>query len=124
MAVCRYGVEKYGSAGLLVSSADRGWSGLSAELRSHSAGVITWKNTQPDTEICVNVRGNSSVITRQGGGVFDRTVAARGQFGFVPPAYRKISSISLILRREFCIVTIQASIRTCLSMLGNVNSRE
>ena len=78
MAVRRYGDEKYGSAGLLVSSADRGWSGLSAELRSHSDGVIAWKNTQPDTEICVDICGNGSVITRQGGGIVDRTVAERG----------------------------------------------
>ena len=124
VAVHGRGVEKYGSTGVLASSADRGWSGLSAQLRTHSNGLIAWKNTQPDTEICVAIRGNRSVITRQGGGIFDRTVAERGQFGFVPPACRKISSISLILCREFCIVTIQASIRTCLSMLGNVNSRE
>jgi AraC family transcriptional regulator len=84
MAVCRSGVEKYGSAGLLVSSADRGWSGLSAELRSHSDGVIAWKNTQPDTEICVDICGNGSVITRQGGGIVDRTVAERGTFWLSP----------------------------------------
>src|SRR4030081_3945314 len=69
-----YGVEKYGPAGLLVSSADRGWSGLSAELRSHLDGVIAWKSTQSDTEICVDIHGNGSVITRRGGGIFDRTV--------------------------------------------------
>jgi AraC family transcriptional regulator len=84
MAVCRYGDEKYGSAGLLVSSADRGWSGLSAELRSHSDGVIAWKNTQPDTEICVDICGNGSVITRQGGGIVDRTVAERGTIWLSP----------------------------------------
>jgi AraC family transcriptional regulator len=77
VAACRYGDDKYGPAGLLESSADRGWSGLSADLRSHSNGVIAWKNTQPDTEICVDMRGNGSVITRQGGGIFDRTVAER-----------------------------------------------
>jgi AraC family transcriptional regulator len=84
MAVRRYGDEKYGSAGLLVSSADRGWSGLSAELRSHSDGVIAWKNTQPDTEICVDICGNGSVITRQGGGIVDRTVAERGTIWLSP----------------------------------------
>jgi len=78
VAARRYGDEKYGSAGLLVSSADRGWSGLSAELRSHCSGVVAWKNTQPDNEICVDMRGSGSVITRQGGGIFDRTVAERG----------------------------------------------
>jgi AraC family transcriptional regulator len=84
MAVRRYGDEKYGSGGLLVSSADRGWSGLSAELRSHSDGVIAWKNTQPDTEICVDICGNGSVITRQGGGIVDRTVAERGTIWLSP----------------------------------------
>jgi AraC family transcriptional regulator len=84
MAVCRYGVEKYATVGLLVSSADRGWSGLSAELRSLSDGVIAWKNTQPDIEICVVICGNGSVITRQGGGIVDRTVAERGTIWLSP----------------------------------------
>jgi AraC family transcriptional regulator len=73
-----YGVEKYGPDGLLVSSADRGWAALSAELWSHGDGVIAWKSTQRDTEICVDIYGNGSVITRRGGGIFDRTVAERG----------------------------------------------
>jgi AraC family transcriptional regulator len=80
----KYGVEKYGPAGLLASSADRGWAGLSAELRSHSDGVITWKNTQPDTEICVGVRGSGAVVTRRGGGIIDRTVAERGTIWLSP----------------------------------------
>jgi len=79
-----YGVEKYGPAGLLASSADRGWSGLSAELRSHSGGIINWKNTQPDTEICVDVHGSGSVITRRGGGIVDRTIAERGTIWLSP----------------------------------------
>ena len=84
VAVHGSGVEKYGSTGVLASSADRGWSGLSAQLRTHSNGVIAWKNTQPDTEICVAIRGNRSVITRQGGGIFDRTVAERGTLWLCP----------------------------------------
>ena len=56
MAVHRYGAEKYGSGGLLASSAGRGWSCLSAELRSHSDGVVARKSTQPDTEISVDMR--------------------------------------------------------------------
>jgi AraC family transcriptional regulator len=73
-----YGAEKYGSEGLLASSADRGWAGLSAELWSHGDGVIAWKNKQPDTEICVDIRGNGSIVTRRGGGISNRTVAERG----------------------------------------------
>jgi AraC family transcriptional regulator len=79
-----YGVEKYGPIGLLASSTDRGWSGLSAELRSHSAGVIAWQSTQPDTELCVDIRGNRSIITRRGGGIFDQTVAERGTIWLSP----------------------------------------
>ena len=73
-----YGVEKHGPDGLLVSSTDRGWSGLSAELWSHDDGVIAWNSKQPNTEICVDIRGNGSVVTRRGGGISDRTVAERG----------------------------------------------
>ena len=84
MAVGRYGVEKYGPAGLLASSADRGWSGLSAELRSHGDGVVARKSTQPNTEVSVDIRGNGSVATRQTGGVFERTVAERGTIWLSP----------------------------------------
>src|SRR5208282_6345966 len=84
VAARRHGVEKYSSAGLLVSSAGRGWSGLSAELRSHSDGIVAWKSTQPDTEISVDMHGNGSVVTRQGGGIFERTVAERGTIWLCP----------------------------------------
>ena len=58
------GIGNYDSAGLLASSAGRGWSGLAAELRSHS-GVIAWRNPRPDTEICVDVHGGASVVTHK-----------------------------------------------------------
>jgi AraC family transcriptional regulator len=80
----RAGVEKYGAAGLLLSSADRGWSGLSAELRSHSNGIVAWKFTQPHTEVSVDIRGNGSVVRRQGAGIFERTVAERGTIWLSP----------------------------------------
>jgi len=84
MAVRRYGVEKYSSTGLLVSSADRCWSGLSAELRSHTGGVVARKSTQPHTEIAVDIHGNGSIVTRQAGGIFERTVAERGTVWLCP----------------------------------------
>ena len=79
------GWEKYGSAGLLLSSADRGWSGLSAELRRHSKGVIPWKGPQSDTAICVDVCGNGSLVTRRAAGIKDRRVANRGTIWLSPP---------------------------------------
>jgi AraC family transcriptional regulator len=80
----RHAVEKYGPAGVLASSVDRGWSGLAAELRSHGNGVIAWKNAQPETEICVDVCGSGSVVTRRGGGIVNRAVAERGTIWLSP----------------------------------------
>ena len=77
------GVGNYDSARLLASSAGRGWSGLAAELRSHS-GVIAWRNPRPDTEICVDVHGGASVVTRQRDGITDRTVSERGTIWLSP----------------------------------------
>jgi AraC family transcriptional regulator len=57
------GVGNYGSAELLASSAGRGWSGLAAELRSHS-GVIAWRNPRPDTEYGSRLAWQSSGGTK------------------------------------------------------------
>jgi AraC family transcriptional regulator len=94
MNVHEYCARKYGSHGLLASSADRGWSGLSAELRRHGGGVIPWTSTQPDTEICVDIHGNGSVVTRRGGGIFDRTVSERGTIWLSPPAPEGLIDLS------------------------------
>jgi len=79
------GGKSYGSSGLLASSADRGWSDVSAELRSHS-GIIAWKGRQPHTEICVAVRGNNATVTREVNNITDRAVAERGTIWLSPPA--------------------------------------
>lgn len=77
------GSSKYGVAGLLASSAPRGWSNLTAELRSHS-GTVAWNKPQPDAEICVDVRGNRSVVTRRLDGAIDSTVSERGTIWLRP----------------------------------------
>jgi AraC family transcriptional regulator len=82
------GHEKYG-VGLLLSSEDRGWSGLSAELRHHRKGVIPWKSAQSDTEICVDVCGNGSLVTRRAAGIEDRRVASRGSIWLSPPGLQE-----------------------------------
>ncbi|MGV7219170.1 helix-turn-helix domain-containing protein [Bradyrhizobium sp. UFLA05-112] len=76
-------LNKYGGAGLLTSSAARGWSNLAAELRSHS-GTVTWNKPQPDAEICVDVRGSRSVVTRTLDGVTDSTISKRGTIWLRP----------------------------------------
>jgi AraC family transcriptional regulator len=75
--------NKYGVAGLLASSATRGWSNLTAELRSHR-GTVAWNNPQPDAEICVDVRGSRSVVTRRLDGAIDSTISERGTIWFRP----------------------------------------
>jgi AraC family transcriptional regulator len=80
--------NKYGVAGLLASSATRRWSNLAAELRSHS-GTVAWNNPQPDAEICVDVRGSRSVITRRLDGVIDSTVSERGTVWLRPAGVRE-----------------------------------
>jgi AraC family transcriptional regulator len=82
------GDESYGPFGLLASSTDRGWSGLTAELRSHS-GTMAWKSPRPDIEVCVDVYGNGCVVTREGDGVADRTVSGRGTTWLSSPDVRE-----------------------------------
>src|SRR4029077_16928363 len=49
-----------------------------------TAGVIAKRNPSPDTEICVDVHGGASVVTRQRDGVTDRTVSERGTIWLSP----------------------------------------
>jgi AraC family transcriptional regulator len=79
-----HAAEKYGLDGLLASSAGRGWTGLSAELRSHDDGVIGWENLQPHGEMCVNLCGSRATVTRRGVGMVNRTIAERGTIWLTP----------------------------------------
>jgi len=85
------GSNKYGSAGLLLSSAGLGWSGLSAELRNHRKAVITWSGYQSDVEICVDLIGNESLVTRRAAGIEDPKVASRGTIWLSPPGWQAYS---------------------------------
>lgn len=77
--------EKYNSASLVLSSAERGWGGLLAEVRDHSGGIITRTAGLPINEIVIDPRGGSSaIVTRTGYGLVDRTVAKRGTVWFCP----------------------------------------
>src|SRR4029077_10413547 len=84
-----YGFKEYGAQGLLASSVDLGWSGLSAELRAHGRGVIT-KSTKPETEVCVAICPSNSLVTRLIGGVVDRTLAERGTIWLSPPGPKEV----------------------------------
>ena len=81
----QFGAEKFGTQGLVASSFNLGWSGLSAALRTHDRGVIEWKSTPPETTVCVALCPSNAVVTaRLGGGAVDRTIAQRGTVWLTP----------------------------------------
>ena len=84
-----HGFKKYGAEGLIASSVDFGWSGLSAELRAHDRGLIT-KSPQAEMEVCVAICPNHSFVTRLIGGVEDRTIAERGTIWLSPPDLKEV----------------------------------
>jgi AraC family transcriptional regulator len=88
-SVSRYELERYGLGGMLLSSADRGWSGLSAQLCKVSKGVKPWRTPQTDVRICVDVRGNESLVTRRAPGFESRIIARRGTVWLSPPGLQE-----------------------------------
>lgn len=75
--------SRYEVGGVLLSSAGRGWRGISAELRSHGIGEIP--GYKPSlTEIGVQIRGSGGVVTRHAHGMRQRIVARAGTIGIVP----------------------------------------
>src|SRR5882672_3045222 len=71
---------------MLSSSADRAWSGLSAQLcTTVRKGVIPWRTPQSDIRICVDIHGNESLVTRRAPGVESRIIARRGTVWLSPP---------------------------------------
>jgi len=85
-----HGFKKYGAEGLIASSVDLGWSGLSAALRTHGRGVIEYQGALSQAEICVAICPSNSLVTRLTGGVVDRTIQERGTIWLSPPGPREV----------------------------------
>jgi AraC family transcriptional regulator len=79
-----HGDRRFLQSRLLLSSVDRGWSGIAADLRSHPAfDVVSFK---PDyTEIAITVRGCSGLIVRKGANE-QHEIQARPGTIFLAPA--------------------------------------
>jgi AraC family transcriptional regulator len=88
VAVLRF-LGEAGPANLLLTSTNRGWSGLSAELCSVSKAVVPWRTPQSDFRICVDVRGNKSLIARRAPGIESRIVVRRGTAWLSPPGLQE-----------------------------------
>jgi len=79
---------KHGPLKLLTTSANRGWRGLAAQLCSVGKAVIPWRTPDSDIRICVDVRGNRSVIERRAPGIESRILVRRGAVWLSPPGLR------------------------------------
>jgi AraC family transcriptional regulator len=88
-AMSRHGLERYGSGEMLLSSADRGWSGLSARLCRTGKGVKPWRTPQTDVRICVDISGKESLVTRRAPGIESRIITRRGTVWLSPPGLQE-----------------------------------
>jgi AraC family transcriptional regulator len=77
------GQLKYPRSKLLVSSADRGWTTLSAELRSHSAGRIV-SIEQRNVEVVIALATTAGLVTRTAAGRHEQTRPDAGTVWLVP----------------------------------------
>ena len=84
MELQTHGARKYPTSALLGSSAELGWSTMSAELRSH--GVSETPLIVPQhTEICLAVVGNNTgLVRRTGAGQCQHTVPRTGAIWLSP----------------------------------------
>ena len=79
-----HGLEKFRDAALIATSANRAWSMLSAELRSHQEGEIG-AFTPQNAEITQTIRDtNLAYSTRASGGVRQKVVAVPGTIWLCP----------------------------------------
>jgi AraC family transcriptional regulator len=74
---------KYPRSKLLLSSVDRGWTTLSAELRSHSAGRIV-SIEQRNVEVVIALATTDGSVTRTGAGKHEQTRPDAGTVWLVP----------------------------------------
>jgi AraC family transcriptional regulator len=73
-AVYEHGAAKFPGAGLLMTSAERAWTGIAAEVRSHPAGELP-PFTSSQLELTLALRGASPArVLRRGDGVQQDTV--------------------------------------------------
>ena len=58
---------------------------MSAELRNHAKAVIPWKGPESGVVLCVDVRGNGSLVTRRNANVEDRRISTKDSIWLSPP---------------------------------------
>lgn len=85
MELHTHGPRKYPRSALLGSSAQRGWRGIFAELRSHAPGCDTPAVTPSRVEITIPIAGSChGRVTRRAGDMRQSAVAADGAIWLSP----------------------------------------
>ena len=106
------GQRKYPRSRLLQSSADRGWTTLSAELRSHSAGRIV-SIEQKSVEVVIALAQTDGPVTRTGAGRQEETrsrgIARPFKRGFGSATNPQSSSLPGVIGQRFGSAIIFAS---------------
>lgn len=91
VAFTGHGEVKFPDAGLLASSAGRGWSGIAAEMRDHPAGEIP-DIVSEQLEITLALAGDGSAsVTRRGDGERQEARVTTGALWLCPPSVREDS---------------------------------
>jgi AraC family transcriptional regulator len=93
MSIYGHGDRKYGQSVLLLSSTVRGWSSITADLRSHPACEVA--SFKPDcTEVAIAMHGCSGLVLRKGVGEQHETRSRPGTIWLGPAGYREEVSIA------------------------------
>jgi AraC family transcriptional regulator len=87
MSTFGHGDRKYGPSGVLLSSVGRGWSGIAADLRFHSACEVP-PFDPVYTEVTIAIRGCSGLVLRTGGGERQETRSGAGKIWLSPAGVR------------------------------------
>jgi AraC family transcriptional regulator len=58
---------------------------MSAELRNHAKAVFPWRGSPSAVEICIDLRGNGSLVTRRTPSIEDQRISSRDSIRLTPP---------------------------------------
>lgn len=83
MDLHQHGLRKFPRAGLLATSAGRGWSGVATELRAHPAGNLP-ALVPTQFELTLAVKGADGSVSRKGDGVRQVTQVRPGTLWLCP----------------------------------------
>jgi AraC family transcriptional regulator len=117
-----HGVEKFPTGQLLVSSSERAWRGVYAELRSHPAGELP-TFTPTSTEVAMLVRG-AATVTRRADGVHQQTAASGGTIWLCPAGLKEDFIVISKNIAEVLHIYLPANPFTALAATGQGASTE